>query len=224
MRKPSVWTRLRARAAGEIPAHELDAYRAASLEAWALVESAAERRRTGEIDPVENLGAWIVFGLQTFGNALMDAETAADPKTVGFVPPKWHGTIVRLYDEIAPWLLRATEARAGTGRPFARKTPFGLPQTPYEVQETPAGVMALLTTLRALRDELPHVSPEAPEIGAAALALARYAEARVGPVVTPEEAVRLGRPLRKAVGELFRAGQIAAHPALRPKHSRERIE
>lgn len=210
--------RRRIRAGGLVPSDELDAYRMASLEVWSLVESAAERRRSGEIAPVENLGAWILFSLQTFGNALLDADVAADPATVGYVPPLLHGTVLNLYREIGPWLLRANEARADPGLVIRRKSPVSLPQTPRGILESPVGIHALLVTVRALRDELPHLTEGAatePKVQAA-LAAARYAEALVplGDSLDPNDLAHLGRPLRNAASQLFRAGQVAALPSL----------
>lgn len=220
VREPGVWTRLRIRASGQIPNDELQAYRTASLEVWTLVESIAERRLTGEVAPVENLSGWIVFSLQTFGNALMDADDFVDPVTAGYVPPATHGVILNLYREVSPWLLRAYEGRSDPGLELRRKTPLPLPQTPADLVSSIVGVNALLVTVRAMRDELPHVAkdPPADVVGRieAALAAARYAEGLVPPgtVLFPNDLHRLGRPLRKAAGELFKAGQLAALPTL----------
>ena len=222
MIRRGLWTRLRIRASGEIPRDELLVYRHASLEVWALVEAVAERRRIGDVLPLENLAAWIVFCFQTTGNALMDADVHADPATADFIPIVTHGEVLKFYREIGPWLARAADARARPASRVRRRRPAAYPTMHPGLQAHIVGVNALLVSVRAMSDELPHVAPGLPRESAvasqieAALAIARYALelAPPGPRLTQPDLDRLGPALRKAAIALFRAGQVAALPSL----------
>ena len=98
MDKPSLWTRVRASAAGEISADTLEAYRRASLTVLELmdrVESVrAQARAEGKTawdlpqgTQTEMLCAWNAFVLQNLGTEFLDADYRDHPATKGFVPP-----------------------------------------------------------------------------------------------------------------------------------------
>lgn len=76
-------------------AETLDAYRRAGLGVYLLAGAEAERSAlagtsAGDVRDATRcflLCTWNAFALQTLGDAFVDADYEADPRTVGFVPP-----------------------------------------------------------------------------------------------------------------------------------------
>jgi hypothetical protein len=96
-RKPSLGTRLHAIVAGERGASALEALRTAGLATYdemLRADRLRDEQVAGEISPwaaapgvgSQLLAAWNAVVLQTLGEALLDADYAADRRTVGFVP------------------------------------------------------------------------------------------------------------------------------------------
>ncbi|EYB66334.1 MULTISPECIES: hypothetical protein [Deinococcus] len=54
--------------------------------------------------------AWNAFALQTLGDKMLEADDAADPDTVGFVPPVTFDQVNAYYTEVGRWLGHASQA------------------------------------------------------------------------------------------------------------------
>lgn len=129
MANASLMTRLRAKAAGEIPAATLEAYRAAGAGAYDLFVAAEQRRAAdpGAAAGTFFLGTWNAFALQTLGDAFVEADYEADPNTVGFVPPVTAEQALAFYAEVEQWLVRARQAEHDGGRELDADVPAELP-------------------------------------------------------------------------------------------------
>lgn len=67
---------------------------------------ATEQKRT------QVLCGWIAFALQTAGDALVEADYAADKNTIGYVPGITLRQAVSFYEEVDDWACNAKEAAA----------------------------------------------------------------------------------------------------------------
>lgn len=123
-------TRLRAQLKGETAADSLEAYRTAGAGAYELYVVAEQRRAAGELGGQETflVCTWNAFVLQTLGDAFLDADYAADPKTVGFVPPVTATQALAFYGQVEPWLVRGRQAQDDVGYALDVQLPGELPE------------------------------------------------------------------------------------------------
>lgn len=130
MPDPSLRTRLRARLAGEVSVDALGAYRTAGAAAFSLYLSAEEQRATGALAGHETfaLCTWNAFVLQTLGDAFVDADFAADPGTVGFLPPVTAEQALAFYDQVGWWLAAGRQAQDDPGHVLEIQLPVELPE------------------------------------------------------------------------------------------------
>lgn len=136
--EPTVWDRVRAWFHFETPATLLQAYRRASPSVAEVMDLAQARRLECAIDGLlpwtmppavqaELLCAWNAFALQTLGDAILDADYDAGPRTRGFVPPRSAQQAQAFYAEVEAWLTRAREARANSAFLLNVPVPAPLP-------------------------------------------------------------------------------------------------
>ncbi|MFC4907695.1 hypothetical protein [Actinomadura gamaensis] len=122
---PTLLVRMTAKLKGEVRADTLESFRRAGGVAYAEVQNAETLRRKlaadganlWHVDPgvsSQLLCAWNAFVLQSIGEHLLDADYAADPRTVGFVPPVTHTQVTACFDQVEAWTSRARQA-AGNG-------------------------------------------------------------------------------------------------------------
>ena len=73
------------------------------------------------------LCAWNAFALQTIADHLLDADTAADPATVGYVPRSTLDFARACYDAVPDWLGLARGLRSDPDPRIANRLPARLP-------------------------------------------------------------------------------------------------
>lgn len=121
--RPGLIGRLLARLQGEYPATELEAYRRAGVDVYALTEDLEVERTKWNLDELDSwsvpeatqaafLCAWNAFALQVLGDRLLDADYESEPATVGYLPPVTARQTLGFYSQVAEWLSRARQASA----------------------------------------------------------------------------------------------------------------
>ncbi|GAA5514370.1 hypothetical protein Dcar01_03125 [Deinococcus carri] len=238
---PGVWARLRASLRGERDAETLYAYRRAGAQVHPLLD-AAERRRfdltlSGQSPfavkrhvGLELACAWNAFALQTLGDKMLEADEAADPATVGFVPPVTFDQVQGYYTGVQRWLGYASQAAHDPTFDLPPGTlPARLPDwSPVEPCPRPHldAMIAALDAMRLHAEAAMHALEKAtPEADAARLARLRgqFAEALsqasyvVGmytPQASPALHEQIEEQAKRAIEGLYRVGQLISYPAL----------
>ena len=164
---PRLWTRLAARLHGEVPAEQLEAFRRAGGPVYETYLS-AENALTG----MSGLGkhpweaeagtksqllcTWNAFLLQTLAAALLDADYAAMPSTVGYLPPVTAEQAWALFEQVEPWLSRARQAAHGTSYDVAAELTLPADLPPWvEVEPCPrAHLDAMLAATATAHEHL----------------------------------------------------------------------
>ncbi|GBF04657.1 hypothetical protein DAERI_020254 [Deinococcus aerius] len=241
METPGVWTRVRAFTRGERDAETLYAYRQAGTQVHPLLD-AAERRRfdltlsgTSPFAVKRHVGlelacAWNAFALQTLADKMLEADEAADPSTVGFVPPVTFDQVNAYYAEVGRWLGYASEAEHDPAFELpARTLPAKLPKwSPVEPCPRPH-LDAMIAALDAMRlhaeaamHNLEKTTPEAdaPKLARlrgqfeGALSKANYASGMYRPGASLALHEQIEEHAKGAIEGLYRVGQLIGYPAL----------
>ena len=240
--KPTGWNRLVAKLQGEVPAAELEAFRRASAPVLELLEQVERRRLECSIDGLDPwtvppatraafLCAWNAFVLQTLGDAFLNADYRAEPRTPHFVPPVTAQQVLRFYEPVEGWVNRGGQAQANPDYRLAVDVPTAVPAWVPVDPFPPAHLDGLLHAIRAVRDHaalamefLPATRPAEPEkqmhlnrirqLYASAQARARYAEDLCGTDPVPEVREHAAKHARAAIAQLFLLGQLVADPRL----------
>ncbi len=162
---PTIMTRLRALVAGERDAATVEALRAAGSAVYSTLATAETRRAALCADGQDpwtapaHLGgylaaAWNAFVCQSLAAALVDADYAADPGTVGFLPPVTFDQAWTWFSVADGWRRQAAQADANPG--YLLTDVFDLPAALpawVEVEPCPAAhLQAMLTALPSLRE------------------------------------------------------------------------
>ncbi|MVN88905.1 hypothetical protein GO986_19365 [Deinococcus sp. HMF7620] len=241
MDTPGIWARVRAFTRGERDAQTLYAYRQAGAAVHPLLD-AAERRRfdllVGGVSPfalqrhvgLELACAWNAFALQTLGDKMLAADEAADPDTVGFVPPVTYDQVEAYYQQVQRWLGYASQAEHDPEFDLPPGTlPAALPAwSPVEPCPQPhlSAMMAALEALRlhaeAAMHNLEQATPAADQAKvaklrgqfAAAMSGAQYAASMYRPGVSTEVHEQIETKAKAAIEALYRVGQLISYPAL----------
>lgn len=225
--------RLVARLRGEVSAADLEALRAAGLEAHDLV-LALDERRSG--DPwalprhhqIADLCAWCAYALQTLADRVIEADYAAKPATIGYLPRATAASVRAALGEVSEWLSRARQAEANPSYALDVFVPRALPRL-IAGRATRAELVALreaAATLQAhtiLRltavDEYTTPGREAQlarlkQMQAAAASALEYAE-RLWRRDMPDAVLPVvAAQVLSALEQLYLAGQLLAMPSL----------
>ena len=243
--KPSRWNRLMARVRRELPAADLDAYRAASLpvfELWEHVERRRQECRNEGLDAwqvppatrAELVCAWNAFVLQVLGNCLLDADYRGQPSTRGFVPRGTAEQIRQFYQEVEGWMVRAHQARANPAYTADVPLPATLPRWSEDDHRSSSHLAGLRHAMRAVRGHaesalalLPDDVPGQPrqqahlarirQAHAVAQSRARYAEEMFGPGPASPAHAFAEAYVRDAIERYYLLGQVVADPFLADK-------
>lgn len=240
---PGFLTRMRALIGGEVSADTLEAYRNAGGAAYKLFTD-AERRRSELVDAGKTpwtmtapqrtylASTWVAFALQSLGDAFLEADYAADPGSVGFVPPITAMQAGLFYGDVADWLAFAAKAESDDRFHLPVHMPFDLPAF---VEVEPCPTAHLLAMLAAGRTIVEHAGiavgdcarsvkggDHEQEIAAlrggmsAIVASHDYAQSmrRDGVVPSRETHERIEATIKTVIADGFRIGQIAAMPEL----------
>jgi hypothetical protein len=205
---------LRSALQGEVSAGELEARRAAGTFAYSLAEEA----ETAE-SPLFRVCAWNAFALQTIADKLIEADTAADPVTEGYVPRSTLRYMSACVDLVRHWIRQARIAESDPAARVAAALPARLPAWQRDEPTRPSELQGLRAAYEALqaRVETALTASSAPElrrVDAEMRSAADYAAAiwqrDAGPVERGEARVYLLEALQHA----FTLGQLLALPTL----------
>lgn len=236
-------TRIAARLKGEVPADELEALRgagsrvydeyvAAEAERKGLAAAEADLWAPGAPDPRPRLVTlWRAFACQQLGEAFLDADYAADPRTRGFVPPVTAGQAEAYFTEVESLLHNVSRAAADPAW-----SPAGLPaRLPAWVDVEPcpqAHLEAMLKACAVLAEHAELAVADLELLGAdrhpaeyqrlAGLTAAVRADADYAATLhaglhgqaSEEMHERAERTVKRAVEGAYRLGQLAAMPHL----------
>lgn len=239
--QPTLLNRVVARIKGEVSTETLEAYRRAGSTVYDLLEAAekshAEARATGQnawtIPPARQaqlLFTWNAFVLQTLGDQFLDADYAADPLTVGFVPPITAEQCQLFYDQVAGWLGQARQAECDPEYKVNQPLPAPLPgwreADPCPMAHLAAMVAALGSIRRHAEGQMAvfegYGAPadKAKELGrirqlmAESISKSEYAERLMSGRVNAELHEQIERQAQVAIEGFYRLGQLIAMPAL----------
>lgn len=237
---PGLLTRVRATLRGEVLADTLEAYRRAGTTVVDVFLEAEQRRSALSAEGTDLWSAppgtqalllctWNAFALQTLGDALLDADYAADPKTVGYVPPVTAEQALAFYAEVEPWLARARQAQDDDGFRLDVHVPAQLP--PWaETEPCPREhLLAMLAAMATLSEHAELAVADAQrsagtehaedvrrlrEALTGAVTAADYAQALLTERASPQLHERIEEHVEPALEAAHRVGQLAATPRL----------
>lgn len=242
MEKPSLWTRVRAVASGEISADTLEAYRRASLTVLELMDRVNSIRtqahsagQTAWDLPVgtqtEILCAWNAFVLQSLGTEFLDADYRDHPATKGFVPPITADQVLAFFQPVEGWLGRSR--RASHDPNYQVDVPLPAPVPAWsEIEPCPnTHLHGMLHAMRSIQShaqsavdflgETPPPDDKAAKqyhairgLFASACAKAQYSDDMHGANPTQEVHEMVEPTIKEAIEAFHRVGQFAAMPKL----------
>lgn len=240
--RPGMWTRLNAAARGEVPATSLEAYRRAGQAVYADLQAAETLRSELAVadgvwgatpaQQAQLLCTWNAFVTQTVAEAMLDADYAADVRTVGYVPPVTAQQVGVLFAQVEPWLSRARQAAVNPAYDLTAE--IALPaDLPGWVQVEPCPPAHLVGMLSAGRKIDEHADAALADVykGAAtgsaqqeidrlrqlhaeAHTALEYAAALFQPGASQEVHQAVEEALHRALEAQFHLGQLAAMPKL----------
>ncbi|WP_433077587.1 hypothetical protein ACQP1P_34930 [Dactylosporangium sp. CA-052675] len=165
--RPSLLTKMRASLAKERDAVVLEALRSAGKAAYdemmradrAREQLAADGRTQWDAPPATGsllLAAWNGFMLQTLGEQFLDADYAARPGTVGYVPAVTFDQVSAWLAAVEGWVSRARQARVNPDYDIAAELalPAGLPDWAEVRPCPPEHLTALLAAVPPLRQHI----------------------------------------------------------------------
>ncbi|WP_433206789.1 hypothetical protein ACQP00_40150 [Dactylosporangium sp. CS-047395] len=241
--RPSLMTKMRASLAKERDAMVLEALRSAGKAAYDEMmhaEQAREQlatdgrsvwdapRATGSL----LVAAWNGYVLQTLGERFLDADYAAGPRTVGYVPAVTFDQVSAWLSAVEGWVSRARQARVNPDYDIAQELtlPAGLPEWAEDRTCPPEHLSALLAAVPPLRQHIdvavyglersgvPEEQRTAvnrlKQLNAEATAAADYAEALRADRHDARLHELIENNLKNALEIWFHVGQLAAMPVL----------
>lgn len=235
---PTMFTKIRAFARGEQNAGLLEALRQAGKSAYQELLTAEQARvHTSPWDATpavagQLLASWNSYVLQILGEALLDADYAADPGTVGYVPEVTFGQVSEWFGAVEGWLSRARQARSNPEHDLSAELALPAALPPWiEVDPCPQEhLTALLAAVPPIREhaevalhalDAADLTPERRSIvnklkqmGAEASAAVDYALGLRTPKHNPRLHELIENNLKQALELWFQIGQLAAMPRL----------
>jgi hypothetical protein len=241
--RPSLMTKMRASLAGERDAVVLETLRTAGKAAYdelLAADRAREQLIAGggsqwDAPPATGsllLAAWNAYTLQVLGEQLLDADYAARPGTVGYVPAVTFDQASAWLSAVEGWVSRARQARVNPDYDIARELtlPAGLPEWAETDPCPPEHVQALQSAVPPVRQHIELAlftleSGGVPEAHRAAVNRLKQLHAEAGAAADYAAGLRTDRPnpqlheliennLKTALELWFHVGQLAAMPAL----------
>jgi hypothetical protein len=205
---------LRSALQGEVSAGEVEARRAAGTFAYSLAEEADT-----DGSPLFRVCAWNAFALQTIADKLIEADSAADPETEGYVPQSTLRYMSACVDLVPDWIRWARIAQSDAGARVASPLPARLPLWQRDEPTRRSELQGLQAAYEALQARVETAlteasAPELRRVAAEMRSAADYAAAigrrDAGPVERGEARVYLLAALQHA----FTLGQLLAMPTL----------
>lgn len=203
---------------------DLGARRAAGMGAYGLFEDSEGWTGDDRGSQYARLCAWNAFALQTIADSLLDADTAADRSTVGYVPRATLGFARACYDEVPDWFTLARGIRSDPDPRLPSRLPARLPRWEHDEPTRASELRGLQNGFEALQARTEtkvnrlgttdRASAELRHLCAQMRADAEYAEQvgmrGSGPVERGEARSHLLSALQRA----FALGQLLALPTL----------
>jgi hypothetical protein len=241
---PGIVARVVAALRGEVSAATLEAYRSAGMAVYdVLAEVDAERKQAvGAIlagERSRRVAAWNALVPQLLGEALLEADYAADPRTAGFVPKVTAEQGGRLFALVEPWLARAHRGQVDASFDLAGEIalPARLPAWVEAEPCPPAHLAAMIAACHRLAgfaeaaladaDADPALQTRLPrlrQLWAEADTAARYADALLRPGASAELHQAIEDKLHRALELWYLLGQLAADPRVQERaDARDRV-
>lgn len=245
MEKANLWKRMRALAAGEIPATTLEAYRRASFTVYELLDRIECVRMDAKLAGVsawdlrestqaEILCAWNAFVFQSIGSEFLDADYRDKPETAGFVPPLTADQVMAFFGPVEGWLGRARQAGADVHYRLDVSVPAPFPRWASPGNSPKSHLHGMLAAMRQIREHaraaVDFLGTDPPEdVGhakqyfsikgmfAAAEAKAQYADDLQSATTTREVNARVEPSVKAAIEAFHLVGQLVAMPHLTDK-------
>ena len=223
MSRVAVW--LRSLLRGEVSTAEIEARRRAGMAAYSLAEEAEAAGGDDRGSCVFRLCAWNAFALQTIAETMLDADSADDPATAGYVPPSTLRFVGDCLDEVPDWIRRARIVEGDPDVRVAAGLPARLPRWRYDEPTTEIELHGLRRAYEALEPRVESgvqtaaaaptgAAGELRRVRAEMVSAADYAEAirsrNAGPIDRGEARWRLLDALEHA----YLLGQLLALPTL----------
>ncbi|WP_412538282.1 hypothetical protein R8Z50_20785 [Longispora sp. K20-0274] len=245
---PTMLTKMRAFLNGEKDTALLEAMRLAGRTAYEELLTAERQRAQLAADGLtvwqaspavtsQLLATWNAYVLQILGEAFLDADYAADPGTVGFVPPVTLGQVSEWFSAVQGWLSRTRQARVNPDYDLAAELalPAALPPWVEVTPCPPEHLAALLAAIPPVREHaevaLHALESGVPDGQRAAVNRLRQMTAEAAAAVDYALGLRTARHdprlheliennLKQALELWFAVGQLAAMPRLLDTHYR----
>ncbi|MEV1175942.1 hypothetical protein [Nonomuraea sp. NPDC049784] len=240
----SFMTRMAAAFKGEVRADELEAYRRAGGLVYTELEQAEALRSRLAAEGVnlwhgpqaaagQLLCTWNAFVLQAIGEHLLDADYAADPSTVGYVPQVTALQVDACFAQVENWVSRARQA-AGNSRYLVENELLLPADLPEWAEASPCPLPHLhgmLAAARAVRrhaevalgvfeqtvadaDNHRHALERLRQLAAEAATAADYAEGLLDTHPAPRMHEAIEQRLQRALEIYYHLGQLIAMPGL----------
>jgi hypothetical protein len=110
-----------------VSSESLESRRTVGRPAYGLFEEAEATVGGDRGTQLFRLCAWNAFALQTIADSLLDADTAADPATVGYVPRSTFGFAQACLNEVPDWLGLAHAIQSDPDPRISARLPARLP-------------------------------------------------------------------------------------------------
>jgi hypothetical protein len=241
--RPNLMTRLTSALRGEVAATTVEAYRRAGQAAYEDLLDAESTRRdlaiagtdlwaTSPGQATQLLCTWNAFALQTLGDQFIQADYAADPSTVGFLPPVTAEQAARFLGEVQRWSSFARRGAADAQFDVSEQmaVPASLPMWVEVEPCPPPHLVAMFAAGASMREHIeaaladfnrPGI-PESKEPGAARLrgmladadSAISYAESMRTSGSNQAVHERVEVLLRRGINAYYQIGQLLAQPAL----------
>lgn len=241
--RPTLATRLAAALRGEVAADVLEGLRRAGRPVHDDLAHCERRRSELALEgsgvwscdagtSSQLLCTWNAYVLQQLGDAMIDADYAASPRTRGYLPPVTAEQAARWLGQVEFWAARARRAAADPA--YDVRTEVSLPAAlpPFvEVEPCPPPhLAAMLAAGQAMRghaelalfdlergavpDDRQEALGRLKGMAAEAASAVRHAEQLVGPSTPRELHERAERALEHGLRSYYLLGQLLAMPAL----------
>lgn len=242
--KPTLMTRMAAAFKGEVRADELEAYRRAGGFVYTELDRAEALRRQLAQDGVnlwhgpqatagQLLCIWNAFVLQSIGEHLLDADYAADPGTVGYVPDVTNRQVAACFDQVEGWVSRARQSAGNSSYLVGREVqlPADLPEWAEAAPCPLPHLHGMLAASRAVRqhaevalgvfeqtvsDAAQHSADlqRLRQLAAEAATASDYAEGLLDHDPQPRMHEAIEQRLQRALESYYHLGQLIAMPQL----------
>lgn len=236
-------TRLTSAFRGEVVATTVEAYQRAGAAAYEDLAAAEDARHalalvgtdlwsTTPGQATQLLSTWNAFALQTLGDRLIEADYAADPGTVGYLPPVTAEQAARFLGEVQQWSAYARRAASDPGFDLGAQLALPAPLPAWvEVDPCPPPHLSAMGAAAATMRE--HIEAAFADFVQAGIPKPRQpATARLrGMMAEADSAIRYAESisatradrrlheqieslLQRGVRTYYRLGQFLAQPAL----------